>query len=754
MSKLQFDVFAGVAPNGSSIGTFTEAFGQWIRVPNNDLGEGGFTINRHSAEIALAATDNYVRVKRTGGAYVGAFWIETGQDSLVSPDEEGAEDYVRSGRGPLAYLERAILMPTETAAGPGAVGTDGNWAWTNRTIGAILNHIFSDVTTISPSGVPELTWDFDATNDSGGNPWDVIDDTFQLPIGMDILSVVSRFQSAGVTIRMDDDFTLHAWNDPPGADLSATVSFVKGVNVRDAADRQVHASPAKTRVVVQGTTVAGTLKFRTVTSPAFTSGLETAIGVRYGFTQYGATPSNTMLDRAGRQLIKKLKRQKDGPSAIGVLNTPVPFTDYAPGDTVNVDIPGGLDNINVELAAIYLGDDESDGYLTTVEFEDAPYDPLEGMKTGSTSTSGSGGGLGGGGGSGGGSGGGAATCSDCSASDCGCDPWTVIGSETQADMHRGWGIARQKTATAGPDFIEDRVGADSLGLTAMGIGTSITASNDPGPPGIYPTESEGREFIQHNAPAGASAGRLRARLFGQSFTSPAPTEDLNWVIWQGDWDLTDVVGPTVLPRSIGAGFDPTYDGMIMLDGSLNPIVLGSGSVVEAARAASSMPVGGYVDIDIVIPVVDGKLQFVIGWNNQLTLNASERGGFTTAYVGARFPGLADDRNVSDSVILTPLQTLDLSDAYDAQGYTIDWYPSTTPRRGQWVLNETPPQIPNGSTSAYTTDGAKAYAPGSMTVRVDDIQQNVVEDDPTVGTWHLSWNPATGDKIRMDYMGTL
>lgn len=421
MTALIFDAYAGSAPNGASIGTFTEARDKTITVHHNDFGEGSLVINRHSSEVALAATGNYIRARLGAGAPFGAFWLEEGRDAMIRAEEEGAEDQQRGGRGPLAYLERAILWPTRSATGPGVI-TEGTWSWTDQTIGAILDDVLTDATT--RGAIPLVTWDFGGSNDSGSNAWDTVDDTFELSVGMDYLEIFSRFQSAGVTIRMSHDFTLSAWNDPPGADVSGSVSFAHGTNIREAADRQVYASPAKSRVVVQGTTKAGVPKFREVTDAT----LETAIGRREGYASYPEVVSNNHLDRAGRQYIKALKRQKDGPSIIGVLNTPVPFTAYQAGDTVNVDIPGSIDNENLELATITVSDDEADSYLTSVGFEDAPFDPLAGVKTGSTSSDSSGGGIGGGGTGGGGGHGCGGGCGG-SGNGC-CPPWDGTGTPT------------------------------------------------------------------------------------------------------------------------------------------------------------------------------------------------------------------------------------------------------------------------------------------------------------------------------------
>jgi hypothetical protein len=411
-------------------GSLTEAREKSITVAANDFGEGRFVINRHSEDALSGLVNTGAFIKASIDGIIGAFWIEEGSDRLVSTDEAGGEDWVRGGRGALAYLERAILWNEELTSGAGHITDEGNWSWINRRIGQILNHQLEEAQ--ERGALLQMTWDFDGAEDSAGNPWDPVDDEFLLPIGMDLLTMFSRFQSAGVTIRMDHNLKLSAWNDPPGADVSGSVIFEHGVNIREAADRRVFASPAKSITLVQGTTRSGDLKFREVA--------DTVVLLddrREGFVEYGSTRSNNLLDRAGRQYLKSLRRQYNGPSVIGVLDRsadPHPFDDYFPGDTVGVLIPEALDDETFELSTITVADGPAQGHLVSIGFEDAPFEPLEGVKPGSTSSSSHSGG--------GGKGGGGASVCNCGLGNP-CDPNGIADTFDRADTgtNGGLGIA-------------------------------------------------------------------------------------------------------------------------------------------------------------------------------------------------------------------------------------------------------------------------------------------------------------------------
>jgi Siphovirus ReqiPepy6 Gp37-like protein len=379
----------------TSLGWLFETANKRIRAHYNGAGEGSFEVNRHSDEAAWCAAGNYIRV------YIGniftdpvfGFFVGQGEDTTVSADEEGGEILTRGGPGALSYLERAIVDPT----GANARYADGVWRWTDGTMGQIMADLIDDAQ--ARGALPRLTYDFTAANDSNGAAWDVFDGDYDLTVGLNLFEVVGRLQSAGFIARMSHDFVLSAFKTI-GADRSGTISFEKGVNIVADGEREVYASPAKSHMLVQGTTKNGALKFVWASDPS----VQTALGERIeGFTSYQSTASDTVLGRVGTQAINRLKKRRDGLSQLGVLETTwLPFDDYYPGDTVNVNIPGEFNNLHAPVTAVAIVESETGEGYVALEFEDIAFEPLQlNDKTDPTQSSSSGGTGGGGGGGGG-----------------------------------------------------------------------------------------------------------------------------------------------------------------------------------------------------------------------------------------------------------------------------------------------------------------------------------------------------------------
>jgi hypothetical protein len=402
-------LFRAYASNTTTaLGILTEATDKRVSVHYNGPGTGSFTINRHSSQFAWCAPGNYIRayIDSTSTAPIFGFFIESGQDRVISINEQGGQDVQRGGRGALVYLERAIIDNSSTFGR----FADTSWTWTNATHGQIVKELIDDAQ--ARSTLPLLTYDFTNTTESGGGTWTTITGTYELPVGLDLLQALQRQQSAGLVATMSPALVLSA-SATIGTDLSGTINFQAGVNISEEVTRDVLASAAKSRMLVQGTTTAGTAFFRWVTD----SGTETALGDRReGFVSYQATADNATIDRVGLQAIRRLKRRFDGLSVLGVLTDEfVPFTDYQPGDSIKVNVPGVWTNLVAPITSIVLFDVDNGEADCALEFEDIAFEPLQ-LKDRSDITS-----------SGGGSGGGGGATSGCDCATC-CPPWDGIGS--------------------------------------------------------------------------------------------------------------------------------------------------------------------------------------------------------------------------------------------------------------------------------------------------------------------------------------
>jgi hypothetical protein len=179
VSQMYFDVWAADDLNGTAIGTLTEAVDKHIRAPENAIGNGQFTINRHSSEAALCATDNLIRVRLESGGpfayddsrYVFAFFIEEGAETLLSADEDGGEDATLGGRDATVILDRAIVYPYSTHPDNGIYWTralkdgvvrilEANFAEGGRSAGTAFRVLFRDADARSPSPLAPMGHDF------------------------------------------------------------------------------------------------------------------------------------------------------------------------------------------------------------------------------------------------------------------------------------------------------------------------------------------------------------------------------------------------------------------------------------------------------------------------------------------------------------------------------------------------------------------------------------------------------------------
>lgn len=404
MTRMYFDVWASDDLNGTALGELTQAYDREIRVVDQAIGSGQFTINRHDAQWTdgWCAQDNLVRVRLVAGGpfayddsrYVHAFFIESGKDVVLSKDEEVGEEMTRGGRDAVVILRRAILNYEADFAGDAGYAAkallDGQWHFSNRNAGEVLRIVLRNAAARSPNPLAPSTHDFNIVHDSSGADWSDTDADWLLPIGKDYLEILSILAAGDVYWRMGPDLDLHAWDADPGSDVSATVSFVKGVNIREAAERQVQAREAISRALVQGTLKDGKLKYRWVPSAP----TETFLGGRReGFVEYQSTPTNSRLDKAGAKAIRTRRQQFEGPTTLGVIDAEgaEAFVDYVPGDTVTIDVPGVFDDVASRVYAIILEETENGECDVSIELEQAPFDPLSNPTGGGSSGGGSGG---------------------------------------------------------------------------------------------------------------------------------------------------------------------------------------------------------------------------------------------------------------------------------------------------------------------------------------------------------------------------
>lgn len=385
MSSFRFRAWDKLDPLGTFLGELSEnvagqprgAFDRTVTIAFVGPGSGIFKINVNDPQFAYCETGTYVKVHlEDSPTAVGSFFLEEGVETLVSEDEEGGEIRTRGGRGPLTYLERAIVDHVQRTANAFSIDADAaELVWTDKKVGKVLRDLIDEAQARTPNPLPDLTFDFDGTTDSDGNPWDTIDEEFRIPIGLDLLSAIETLKGQGLSVYMTPELELHAYQDFVAS--SSGVTFAKGINVREAAEKAVHASPAKSRMLVQGTRKSGAIIYKT----SLDASVEADIGVHEGFMQYQRVATAARLEKAGQRQLAALKRQADGLTTIGVTvgdgssgargtgaGHYVPFTHYFPGETVVVTIPPDFSAVTKMLDAITLLETEAGEYDPAVTF--------------------------------------------------------------------------------------------------------------------------------------------------------------------------------------------------------------------------------------------------------------------------------------------------------------------------------------------------------------------------------------------------
>jgi hypothetical protein len=378
---IYFDVWAAATPNGTALGELTQAHGKEYQGVHNGLGSGKFTINRHDAQAAWCATGNFVRVRLVGGGpfaynsanYVGAFWLDEGADVPASKEEQGGETMTRGGRGALAYLEEAVL-PEAALTYPAGPQADGTWLWTDEQLGSIWRRVIDEAQALN--FLPDMTYDFTDTDDTASDPWLDFGGPFKLNIGLNLLAIADTLRAQGLTLNMTPALVCQAWQDYTRPDAGITFTVGDGGSIYDVAERKVHATPARSHVLVQGATENNTLTYRWVEDAAVLAELGRP---KAGFLRYGNTPTDALLDRAGQKQITDLRTQREGPTTIGVVprTGEIPFVDYHPGDTVTVDIPGVFDEVSEPIASISIVERPAGDYDAIIEFAGQTFDPTD-----------------------------------------------------------------------------------------------------------------------------------------------------------------------------------------------------------------------------------------------------------------------------------------------------------------------------------------------------------------------------------------
>lgn len=403
---IYFDVYAKDDPNGDLLVTLDGAQQKRIRPAKNSPGSGSFVINKNHPQATAAnlARGNIVKV-RFGDLgvsdYIFAFIMETGDFTLVSSDEEGGEMLQFSGPGVKAYLDRA-QMDVESHIDTPFNGTNpqGNRRWPlhlagtgakpgqiSRRVIAELQASTTDTRTIFP--IPDLTVDFDYTNDSSSDAWDSWDGSteYEVMAGDKVWSqVLQPLADAGVIVYdMSPDLLLSAYNpDNFGTDRTSTtfatdkVRFVKGVNIRDDLQRRIDDGRQPTHIVALGDGAA----FARAAAGSFDyvrEGIITALGTDTTALQAKAEAALAQLDAESESIRLRIVVGDDEANGLYIPGPAALGGHFWYGDLVTLHTGTGdheYNNATFEVMAITIAETETTTNTGTPRQGARPYEVI------------------------------------------------------------------------------------------------------------------------------------------------------------------------------------------------------------------------------------------------------------------------------------------------------------------------------------------------------------------------------------------
>lgn len=370
MSSLVAVAYPHDDPAGTALGVLTELSDLKVTVEHDGVGAGELTINGNSSQASWTSPGNYIAIWRdtVAGDPIAGFWVNDAKDTLISEQEEGGQDWRRSGPGPIMCLDEVIVWHRRFLGGRLAQVRPRRGRWVFRGNDFPLVRVLTRMVREAKrrGGIPFVTFGFTDAVDSDGNPWpdDTRADRYSVPIGITLTELVTMLRAKGLRIEMDADFTLQAW---PEERISVQdVVFTEGIDIREHVERDGRASRMKSAVLVGGERKRGGERYAAVGN----SNIEDLLGRRKeGFADIGRVARPQVLKRVGRRRLRKWKALKDGPASVAVIDTPgqVALVDYRPGDMVGLTIPGAYEGCQV-IEAITLVMTENGEYDPVIEF--------------------------------------------------------------------------------------------------------------------------------------------------------------------------------------------------------------------------------------------------------------------------------------------------------------------------------------------------------------------------------------------------
>jgi len=388
--------FAANDINGSPILTITDEddFFKGLKLTPDLYSLGGWELTLARAWgfqlFDSGAVDAEVFVRFLVHAYSSSTWYYGGvlnkRDLIVvERDELGAEQLTIGGRGPKAYMDRSALGIEQRAGlGFNLDLVNGVWRWNEAaTAGRVLDAVVDEDAARSNPSLPDLTINFDDTNDSDGNPW-VNEITpgsaeYQTPVGSSLLDVIWDLEDLAdlyTTVHLGSvaspQYQLNAFGafgeDNTGSSFGAGIGLIREkVNIaNDSLSVQGVAFRKASHVIVEGKDGVWVTEVRPTWSPGDY--------VKWDKIEYTRSSSEAVLHRVG---LRWLQRQSNGDQELTVEILPgaSPATGYyfpAPNDPIWLGNTISLDTVADGSTHSPLDYNNADVLVTGLELELGP----------------------------------------------------------------------------------------------------------------------------------------------------------------------------------------------------------------------------------------------------------------------------------------------------------------------------------------------------------------------------------------------
>ena len=325
---LAYDIYPRNAPRNGTILTRLVAgdflLGTEPRKVLRGVGSGKIVIHRsHPAvEAGYLAHGNYVRVRKlTDESVVHGFFLNDGNERVLSVDEKGREIREYGGMGTLSYLARATFGKTLRSDADESLAEHQEFVDANgylrfsgpETYGGVLGRLIYEARLDDPDAVPELqAHEWDDVEDSGGTAWTEFDDYYDVRVGDNLLDLAIDLMRKGIDLFLDPHtFVPRAYlagtygtDRTSGTFAAGKVRFVAGVNIAADVERALPMVPSATHVTVIGQDGVTQL---TVADPDWSDGE----AVYKDTIRLDTTVDPTIMEEAGAESIRLRKLHSD-----------------------------------------------------------------------------------------------------------------------------------------------------------------------------------------------------------------------------------------------------------------------------------------------------------------------------------------------------------------------------------------------------------------------------------------------------------